>query len=114
MGKRLNRIIGTAKRILEQLTRDRRTIGLLVVAPALVIFIYGNAFAGNVEHVKTGYINADQGIVTGEIFTVKMGDIIIEKLDTDKTFDLINETSDLSHPVASVQRELDLVRPTKQ
>ncbi len=110
MGKRLNRIIGTAKRILEQLTRDRRTIGLLIVAPALVIFIYGNAFAGNVEHVKTGYINADQGIDTGGIFTVKMGEIIIEKLDTDKTFDLMDETPDQSHPIASVQKELDLAK----
>ena len=112
MGERRNRIIGTAKRIMEQLRRDRRTVGMLVVAPALIIFVFGNAFAGNVENVKTGYINADQGFEVGNS-SVNLGEAIIQKLTTDETLDLTYEGSNLRHPEASVQRELSLVRARK-
>ncbi len=47
------------RRILTSLKRDHRTVGLVLVAPALFMIIFGIAFGGEIEHVPIIIINND-------------------------------------------------------
>jgi ABC-2 type transport system permease protein len=47
------------RRILTTLKRDRRTVGLVLVAPPLFMIMFGIAFGGEIEHVPIIIINND-------------------------------------------------------
>jgi ABC-2 type transport system permease protein len=47
------------KRLFRQLSRDHRTVGLVLVAPILFVVMYGIAFGGEIEHVPIAIINQD-------------------------------------------------------
>lgn len=52
------RVIAIVVRILLQLKHDKRTMGLMIVAPILVLTLMSFIFNGNVYHPKIGIINA--------------------------------------------------------
>jgi len=57
------RVIAIMIRILLQLKHDKRTIGLMIVAPILVLTLMSLIFNGNVYHPKIGIINAPLSFV---------------------------------------------------
>ena len=80
------------KRLFRTLSRDHRTVGLVVVAPALFMVMFGIAFGGEIEHVPIAIINNDSDaevVITYGIFTVfnetvsSLGDSITNTLDLD-------------------------------
>ncbi|MFX1533525.1 MAG: ABC transporter permease, partial [Promethearchaeota archaeon] len=48
-----------AVRLWRQLLRDRRTLGLVIIAPILYVVIFGMAFGGEIENVPIIVINKD-------------------------------------------------------
>ena len=50
-----------ANRVLKQLIRDHRTIGMIIVMPILITFVFGYAIGGTVEHVPVAIVINDQG-----------------------------------------------------
>lgn len=73
-GTSTSRIWTIVRRISRQIRRDRRTLGLMLVAPLLVTFIYAIMFTGTVANVPTAIFVNDQawgttlgGTITSEL-----------------------------------------------
>ena len=54
------RVLAVAKKNLQSLRHDRRTVGFLVLMPLLMITIFGYTFGGSVEDIKVYVVNLDQ------------------------------------------------------
>lgn len=57
------RVIALTKRILRQLVRDKRTIGLLIVAPMLVLTMLHFVFSGEEYTPKIGFVDIPDVVV---------------------------------------------------
>jgi ABC-2 type transport system permease protein len=68
----LSRTFSVTKRVFKDVKNDKRTIGLILIAPIFAMFVFGIAFSGNVEDVNTIIVNHDQGIIlpSGENLTI--------------------------------------------
>jgi ABC-2 type transport system permease protein len=70
------------KRILRDLRNDKRTIGLIVLAPVFAMFVFGLAFSGEVSDLRLIVVNSDEGaILPPATDTVSLSDDIISNLD---------------------------------
>jgi ABC-2 type transport system permease protein len=58
---KLSRILVVTRRIFLGLKRDRRSIGMMIVAPIMAMFVFGIAFSGDVKDVDVVIINSDSG-----------------------------------------------------
>lgn len=65
------RILTMVRRIYRQIRRDRRTLGLMVVAPILVTFLFAFVFAGTITSVPTAVCVQDEplGMAMGTTIT---------------------------------------------
>lgn len=63
MEVRKMRVIALTKRILRQLVRDKRTIGLLIVAPMLVLTMLHFVFSGEAYTPKIGFVDIPDVVV---------------------------------------------------
>lgn len=78
------RALAITKRIFRGLKHDRRTLGLIVLAPLLAMFIFGVAFSGNVEDVKVIVVNSDEGVYDPRSNgTLNLSEMITSNLDRD-------------------------------
>lgn len=59
-----HRVATMVKRIFRQIRRDRRTLGLMIVAPVLVTFLFGFLFAGAITNVPTAVCIQDKPLST--------------------------------------------------
>ncbi len=69
-----SRTMAVASRVLKQITRDRRTLGMIIAMPAIIMLIFGFALGGEVKNVPVVVDNQDIG------YTVASG------LNTNVTF----------------------------
>ncbi len=58
------RIAALARRILRQVSRDRRTVGLIILVPILVLTLGAILFRAESSPALLGVVNLDEGIVT--------------------------------------------------
>ncbi|MGA1872968.1 MAG: ABC transporter permease [Thermoplasmatota archaeon] len=58
---RVGRGLMVTKKILWSLRHDKRSLGLIIFAPIMAMFIFGIAFSGEVEHVKVVILDEDEG-----------------------------------------------------
>ncbi len=58
---KLYRVLAVTKRVFSDMRNDRRTIGLILVAPILAMTVSGLAFSGDVEDVSVIIVNHDEG-----------------------------------------------------
>ncbi len=110
------RIIALVKRISLQMLRDKRTLGLLFVAPLLILTLMQFLFNGNTANPKLGVINIDKDL-TSELEKVNIDiikydgtskDVIVrDKLDglLEMKNDKLQLTLENSQP--TVSRELE-------
>lgn len=57
----VSRILTVASRVLKQITRDRRTLGMIIAMPAIIMLIFGFALGGEVKNVPIMVDNQDVG-----------------------------------------------------
>jgi ABC-2 type transport system permease protein len=57
----LNRVAAVAWRVLKQISRDRRTLGLMIIMPAVIMLIFGFALGGEVKNAPILVDNQDIG-----------------------------------------------------
>ncbi len=55
------RTIVVAKRVLQQIRRDRRTLGMMMVMPAVIMLIFGFSLSGEVKNIPILVDNHDTG-----------------------------------------------------
>ncbi len=60
----MNRTLVIALNILRQIRNDRRTIGMIVVTPVLVMVLFGYAFAGEPKNLNIAVVNDDIGMAS--------------------------------------------------
>lgn len=56
-----SRTLAVASRVLKQITRDRRTLGMIIAMPAIIMLIFGFALSGEVKNVPIIVDNQDAG-----------------------------------------------------
>jgi ABC-2 type transport system permease protein len=82
-----NRMIAVTARILQQIRRDRRTLGMMVMMPALIIFIFGIALSGEVKNVPVAFDDSDAGysypVGPGINQSINLGEKLKEALSGD-------------------------------
>ncbi len=92
------RIIAITRKNLQALLHDKRTVGLLIMMPIFLMFLFGYAFGRPVSHVPIKIVNLDEGgegIPSLGINDTKFSEIFIEKLEEDDRVDihLLNSTT---------------------
>jgi ABC-2 type transport system permease protein len=66
------RILAVAGRVLKQIVRDRRTLGMMIAMPAIIMLIFGFALGGEVKNVPLFVDNQDDGYIVGNGSTVNV------------------------------------------
>lgn len=81
------RVFLITRRVLRQITRDRRTFGMIIVMPMVVILIFGFALGGDIKNIPILVDNEDLGYTTtvppGINLTFTFGDNITTALKSD-------------------------------
>jgi len=85
----MNRAIVIAVNILRQIRNDRRTVGMIVVTPILVMVLFGYAFAGEPHDLKLKVANEDVGgasfqTIEGPVITLSLnlGRSMVDSIDS--------------------------------
>jgi len=85
----MNRAVVIAVNILRQIRNDRRTVGMIVVTPVLVMVLFGYAFAGEPHDLKLAIANEDVGgasfqTIEGPVITLplNLGRIMVGSIDS--------------------------------
>ncbi len=75
------------RRVLQQLRRDRRTIGMLIVMPTVIMLIFGFSLSGEVKNVPILVDNQDGGYLAhlgpGVTANIAVGDRFVSALQSD-------------------------------
>jgi ABC-2 type transport system permease protein len=79
------RVGAVSWRVLKQISRDRRTIGMMIAMPAVIMLIFGFALGGQVKHVPFLVDNQDNGFSIGVASSTSFhfGDVIVSSLSQD-------------------------------
>ena len=62
----INRVGAVTWRVLKQIGRDRRTLGMMIAMPAIIMLIFGFALGGEVKNVPIAVDNRDNGYTVTE------------------------------------------------
>jgi ABC-2 type transport system permease protein len=85
---KLQRILAVAKKNLQSLRHDRRTVGFLVLMPLLMISVFGYTFGGDPKDLRVYVVNLDQ-TPANDSFAVS----IINDISTRNTLKIVNVSS---------------------
>ena len=79
------RVSAVSWRVLKQISRDRRTIGMMIAMPAVIMLIFGFALGGQVKHLPILVDNQDSGFSIGVTPSTSFhfGDSIVSSLEQD-------------------------------
>jgi len=79
------RVGAVSWRVLKQISRDRRTLGMMIAMPAVIMLIFGFALGGQVKHLPILVDNQDSGFSVGVASSPSFhfGDSIVSSLDQD-------------------------------
>ncbi len=100
------RIWTIVHRIGRQIRRDRRTLGLMLVAPLVVTFIFGIMFTGTVANVPTAICVNDQAWGTA------LGDVIAGNLETNANVTVVQRSLDNAFVGFGTSIQSVLILPT--
>ncbi|MCG3219373.1 MAG: hypothetical protein KAR35_10225, partial [Candidatus Heimdallarchaeota archaeon] len=82
----VKRTTAVAYRVFGQLRRDRRTFGIIIGMPVLIMVIFGFAFSGEASNVPIIVENLDVGSLPGG--AINLGDNITNSLSHDERVDV--------------------------
>ena len=85
----LRRVSALALRIMRQFSRDRRTVGLIVFAPMLMLTLGAVLFRADPAAIPLGVVNEDEGLTIPVVGKISMGERITEELIDGDTFEVI-------------------------
>jgi ABC-2 type transport system permease protein len=98
----LGRAMAVCKRVLTQIVRDRRTLGMLFAMPAVVMLIFGFALSGEIKNVPILLDDSDVSysvqVGLGKNVTLALGDEVSEALRTDDRVKLYTGSFDVNKP----------------
>jgi ABC-2 type transport system permease protein len=81
------RVFLITRRVLRQISRDRRTFGMIIIMPIVIMLIFGFALGGDIKNIPILVDNADNGYTTtippGINITFTFGNNITKALQDD-------------------------------
>ena len=83
------RIFALARRVMRQVSRDRRTVGLLVFVPMLVLALGAILFRTELATIPLGIVNEDEGLSIPLMGKISLGKRIADELAASQAFDLV-------------------------
>jgi ABC-2 type transport system permease protein len=83
------RVATLARRVIWQVVRDRRTVGLLVFGPMLALTLGAILFRAEPAHIPLGVVMEDRGLTLPLVGTVQIGDRIAEQLAASEAFEVV-------------------------
>ncbi|MFQ5978612.1 MAG: ABC transporter permease [Candidatus Heimdallarchaeota archaeon] len=86
------RPIVVAGRALRQVTRDRRTFGMIIAVPIVVMIIFGFAIGGEVKDAPVSVIIDDRAVPESGI-AISISTLLLEKLKGDSRLDVAEQES---------------------
>ncbi|MCA9932908.1 MAG: hypothetical protein KC415_03245, partial [Anaerolineales bacterium] len=89
----LSRIFSLARRVMRQVLRDHRTIGLLVFVPMLLLTIGALLFRADPTTVPLGIVNEDEGATLPLVGSLNIGNRVEEALADSEFFELVTLTA---------------------
>lgn len=75
------RTLAVSRRVLRGIRHDRRSMGLILVAPIMAMFVFGVAFSGDVSDVPIAVVELDDPVTFPNGTTKEMGAAIVSNLD---------------------------------
>ncbi len=64
---RLASALVVTRRVLRQIVRDRRTLGVIIMQPLVIMAIFGYAFGGEIADAQVAVANLDRGTFAAEV-----------------------------------------------
>ena len=99
----LNRVLTLARKNLQSLRHDRRTVGFLVLMPLLMITVFGYTFGGNPENLSVYVVNLDKAPANESLSLAIINDISSRStLKITKTLDATSSAD----PVALAEKKV--------
>jgi ABC-2 type transport system permease protein len=87
----LQRVITLASRVFKQITRDRRTLGLMFIVPLIVLALAGVLLKSQPENIPLGVVNEDAGFEAPEpLGHISLADLIAQQLRDSQAFAVID------------------------
>lgn len=83
------RVLVLARRVMRQVLRDRRTVGLLVFVPMIVLALSAVLFRTDPAAIPLGVVDEDEGLSIPLAGKISMGERIAEELADSDTFDVV-------------------------
>ena len=83
------RTLTLARRVMRQVLRDHRIVGLLVVVPMLVLTLGAILFRSELAAIPLGIVNEDEGLTTPLTGKLVIGQSIVDELADGEVFDLV-------------------------
>jgi ABC-2 type transport system permease protein len=77
----IKRTLNVTKKVFRDIKNDKRTLGLIFLAPIFIMFIFGLAFSGDVKNVSVGVVNNDQGFITPSGENLSLSDDILSNFE---------------------------------
>jgi ABC-2 type transport system permease protein len=83
------RVFALARRVMRQVLRDRRTVGLLVFVPMLVLTLGAILFRADPAVTPLGVVDEDAGLSVPLAGKIRLGERIARELAASDTFDVL-------------------------
>lgn len=98
----LGRAMAVCRRVLTQIVRDRRTLGMLFMMPAVIMLVFGFALSGEIKNVPILLDNSDRNysipVGPGKTVTFALGDKVSQALGSDDRVKLYTGDFDANKP----------------
>lgn len=86
---KLNHVFVVASRVMRQIIRDKRTVGLLVFVPILAMTLGAIIFRADPATIPLGVVNEDRGLSIPMKGKIKLGELIIDELEEKENFKIV-------------------------
>ncbi|HEY45073.1 MAG TPA: ABC-2 transporter permease [Anaerolineae bacterium] len=83
------RVLTLAQRVMRQVLRDRRTVGLLIIGPMLVLSLGAVLFRSEPAVIPLGVVNEDQGLTVPIVGSIELGQRIVDELTAGDAFNVV-------------------------
>lgn len=88
------RILSLARRVMRQILRDRRTVGIMVVGPMFILTLGAILFRSEPAAIPLGIVNQDEGVTTPLTGKIVLGQRICDELAGNDAFDVTHLQGD--------------------
>ncbi len=83
------RVLILACRVVRQILRDRRTLGILALAPILVLVLGALLFRAEAAVMPLGVVNEDRGVAIPMAGTFSLGERVVAELEASESLEIV-------------------------